>query len=157
MEKKRIAKWNLDAEGNLSLVNAQTKVEVKNINLNNVWPDFNSRPEFERFYLVYGIKQERSDAWAGTAGIEKLNGIASDLTVEGIKGQTFARAKGSGISYKEQAEKAAAEAIKMAELVLGAIMKFPPKQQKQWFDELSADDQETFIELAKKKGVKLSV
>ncbi len=161
MSKERVASWSM-AGTVLAISNVKNKNAgpVGKVDLEECFPGFASLPEYERFLLAYGTKQWISDDSSGISGIAKLEAIVKDLTPENIKTASFARAKGSGISYKSQmeaAQKEAEEAKAVASLLVRSFIKLPEKLRKQTWNTYDEETQALYVKAAQGLNIDLGV
>ena len=91
MAKERIAKWSYNEITTvLALIDAKTGTQVAFATLSEI-PGFVGLPEYAKFHLQYGVRQDCADPNAGTKGTPKLEGMK--LNLQAWKEKTFARAK----------------------------------------------------------------
>jgi len=105
------AQWAIVGGNSLTLGDKVTAVRTT-LDLNEVFPGFDSLPEYERVLLVYGVKQRTQDHNSTIKGQPKVTAMIPDLTVEVLQALTFkGEGKRSGITSLERTQKDLAEGM----------------------------------------------
>jgi hypothetical protein len=123
---KKFAKWVFS--GNSLSVGLKDKPVAGTLNMTEVWPGFDGLKEWQRFLIVYGIKQNVQDEDSATQGADKIPAMAGNLNKTYLEGLTFTRSGGKGgISYKAKLQEGMAtlkekEANQLRDLLIKAGM-----------------------------------